>query len=86
MKILNKTNLKWWGDNRSETWAYKKDGDWWVVKADKNKDSAPRREKELKAEKQIDWRKAFVASLAGAVLGLGFFCLFLMYLLMKNAF
>tara|TARA_X000001382_G_C3139769_1_gene169160 strand:+ start:200 stop:457 length:258 start_codon:yes stop_codon:yes gene_type:complete len=83
MKILNKKNLKWWGDQKSEVWAFKQNGDWYLIK---NKQNEPQELKKQKSQDlgKINWGQIVASSLIGAALAVGGFFLFLTFILLKN--
>lgn len=83
MKILNKKNLKWWGSQKSEVWAFKQNGDWYLIK---NKQNEPQELKKQKSQDlgKINWGQIVASSLIGAALAVGGFFLFLTFILLKN--
>jgi len=83
MKILNKNNLKWWGNQKSEVWAFKQNGDWYLIK---NKQNEPQELKKQKSQDldKINWGQIVASSLIGAALAVGGFFLFLTFILLKN--
>ena len=82
MKILNKENIKWWGKNKLETWAFKSKGDWWIARPERKEKlvSAPKNI----SEEKVNWKTVLISSLAGAAIGFGAFCLFLAYLFLRS--
>jgi hypothetical protein len=88
MKILNKTNLKWWGNDKSETWVYKQKDDWLMIKPKKETKfvgALPRRQKEKTTRGPNIFKTFWASSLIGAGIGFGLFSLVAVYLLIKNA-
>ena len=85
MKIINKESIKWWGNQKSETWAYKQNGNWYLIKPRPKQNPPSKNKKELDTHR-VDWKKIAISCVAGAWIGACAFCLFLAYLLLKNAF
>jgi hypothetical protein len=83
MKILNKENIKWWGKNKLETWAFKKNGDWWITKPEK--EVKPFSSLKNVSEDKPSWRAILISSLAGGLIGLIVFCLLVTYLFLRDA-
>ena len=81
--------MKWWGNDRSETWVYKQGNDWWMMKPSRKiKDARPRPQNKKRTEEEqqkVNWRQVLLSSLFGALIGAGAFFLFLTYFLIKNA-
>ena len=85
MKILNKENIKWWGSQKGEIWAFKQRGDLYLLSPKKTK-SAPNEETKTKlTQPQINWRQLAIFCVTGAIIGFAAFSLFLTYILLKNA-
>lgn len=81
--------MKWWGNDKSETWVYKQGNDWWMMKPSRKiKDARPRPQNKKRTEEErqkVNWRQVLLSSLFGALIGTGAFFLFLTYFLIKNA-
>ncbi len=87
MKIINKENIKWWGNQESETWAYKENGDWYLLKSNKqSKSKGKAKVKKSSKEPQINWKQLAFSCVIGAWTAACIFGLSLTYLLLKNAF
>ena len=84
MKIIHKENIKWWGSQKGETWAFKQRGDWYLLRPKKTK-SAPKETKTKLTQPQINWRQLAIFCVTGAIIGFAAFSLFLTYILLKNA-
>ena len=85
MKILDRESIKWWGKQKEETWAYKQGKDWWIIKPKRKIEPVSLRKEKIEPKEEVNWSRIWVASLAGAVLGVGVFSLLITYLLLKNA-
>ncbi len=84
MKILNKNNVKWWGNEKSETWAFKENGDWYLIKPPKKQSKSKHKGSVSEENYKINWRQFALSCLIGGILGFSAFCLFLTYILLKN--
>ena len=75
--------MKWWGRNKTETWAFKSGNDWWLLRPNKKNKAT---QSQTQKKEQIDWKIFFQSCLFGASIGFAAFCLLLTYLFLKNAF